>query len=299
MMSNHDDDLVSRAFASADQEAAEGAKRRRARFEASLAAIQADPGERARIDSIAAEAGIADQDEAVFAGGGEMADALSPGIDVSLITEVRNTREQVDLILQDTLAMQDKLIAQGEKMRKAMEELEEHAAAAEEGRHRRRSRGTTLSQITMPVIVVALIGVTQLMAIRPSGVAATVALTFAGTVVLYSAAYVTAFLMSAWHTMRGNGQAEQVLRLLMGSLSVEERLAEARASAVSPALRNTSPDNDLTLEVGTRENRDVIRLTRTAASDRPTKRRSANSGRARRGKIPAPPKEMRLPRNRA
>lgn len=69
-MNDHDDDLVIRSLASPDPEAAEGAERRRARFHASLAATEADATERARIDRIAAEAGITTQGERTRASGG-------------------------------------------------------------------------------------------------------------------------------------------------------------------------------------------------------------------------------------
>jgi len=76
-MNAHDDDLVIRSLASTDSEATEGAERRRARFQASLAAIDTDAGERARIDRIAAEAGITTQDEGTVAPGGT---AVSSGV---------------------------------------------------------------------------------------------------------------------------------------------------------------------------------------------------------------------------
>lgn len=277
-MNNHDDDLVSRALAFTDQEAAAEAERRKARFEATLAAIETDPEERARIDRIAADAGITDQDEATITPGMATAEALAmPETDMSAITEARRRQEQVRLLQQDTLDMQDKLIAQGEKMRAAMAQIEEHVATAEEMERGSRTRGTTLSQITMPVIVVALIGASLAMATRPTGVAGVVAVVFAALVGMYSVAFVAAFLMSVWSAMHANRHAERVLRLLMGSLSVEERLAEARGRAVTRALRNTPPDDSLNLEVGGDDNPDVIRLTRGAASGRLA--REAPSGR--------------------
>jgi hypothetical protein len=50
--------------------------------------------------------------------------------------------------------------------------------------------------------------------------------------------------------------------LFLGSLSVEERIAEARAYAVAAAIRNAPPGEDLTLQVGTAEDPDVIELSR-------------------------------------
>jgi hypothetical protein len=265
-MSNHDDDLVTRALAFTDPEDTAGAERRKARLQATLAAMEADPAERARINRIAAAAGITDQDEGTVTPGRVTADALV--LPETMMPETRRGQEQLRQLQQDTLDLQDKLIAQGEKMRAAMAQIEEHAAAAEQMEHGPRSRGTTLSQITMPVIVVALIGAALAMATRPGGVAGVVAVVFAALVGVYSVAFITAFLMSAWRAMQGNGHAEKVLRLLMGSLSVEERLAEARARAITRALRNTPPDDTLDLMVGADDNPDIIRLTRRAASGR-------------------------------
>jgi len=57
-----DGDLMRRSLRMAREEAdEEGAARRKARFEASIAKMETDPAERARIDSIAAAVGIADK----------------------------------------------------------------------------------------------------------------------------------------------------------------------------------------------------------------------------------------------
>lgn len=240
-MNNHDDDLASRALAFTDPEAATGAERRKARLQATLAAIETDPAERARIDRIAADAGITDQDEATIPLDRPTAEALLL-IDMPEIAEARQRQEQLRQLQQDTLDMQDKLIAQGEKMRTAMAQIERHAAAAERIARRPRFRGTTLSQITMPVVMAALIGGTLLFAIRPGGTVVT-GVVFATMVGLCSVAYVAAFLMSVWSAIHGNSDAERVLRLLMGSLSVEERLAEANGRPATRALHDDPPDD--------------------------------------------------------
>ena len=61
-MKDFDGDLMRRSLRMAGEEAdGEGAARRKARFEASIAKMETDPAERARIDSIAAAVGIADK----------------------------------------------------------------------------------------------------------------------------------------------------------------------------------------------------------------------------------------------
>jgi hypothetical protein len=59
MNDNDNDDLVTHSLASAYQDTAEGAERRKARFQSSFAALGDDLEERRRIDRIAADAGIA------------------------------------------------------------------------------------------------------------------------------------------------------------------------------------------------------------------------------------------------
>lgn len=287
-MNDFDDDLVTRSLAYSPSDRADGAERRKASFQASLAALEADPAERARIDRIATEAGITDQDDNPVPGrsdGMHAAEALVlTEIDMSVIAEAGKRQEQVSLILQNTLQMQDKLIAQGQKMREAMEQIEEHASAAAELERTRPQRiaGPAVSQISMPAIVVALIGAITWLAVHPSAVAGIAALTFAGVVAAYAVSYMGIMFMSARALIHGRKGGERVLRLLLGSLSVEERLAEARASTVARALRNAPPDDSLTLQVGTTEDPDIIELTRGTASRTTTRRNApASSSRTR------------------
>ncbi|HET9970382.1 MAG TPA: DUF4407 domain-containing protein [Streptosporangiaceae bacterium] len=67
-MNHIDGDLVRRSLATAGEEADEkGTARRKARFKASIAALETDPAERARIDSIAASVGLEPTDPAADA----------------------------------------------------------------------------------------------------------------------------------------------------------------------------------------------------------------------------------------
>lgn len=88
----------------------------------------------------------------------------------------------------------------------------------------------------------------------------------AGAVVSYVTVYSTLLVVATRRMMRGDPRsarsAEKALRLFLGSLSVEERIAEARAYAVAAAIRNAPPGEDLTLQVGTAEDPDVIELSR-------------------------------------
>jgi CRP-like cAMP-binding protein len=80
-----DRDLVRRSLAMAGEEAdEEGTARRKARFKASIAELETDPGARARIDGIAASVGIADQADHAAPGASEnmppqnLSDGLDP-----------------------------------------------------------------------------------------------------------------------------------------------------------------------------------------------------------------------------